>query len=149
MLLVLRLWFRPVAVECEDGTANLRVFSRSTKATAALGRGCVTASEVQRSRCAQWPFVFLITGKEPLLEKVHRVYFRGGLYTDQVAANASAARLYAERLLPKLGASVKTECLMLVGNGFRTHPKLDRSFLLLAVPREPKNTDLTDHRQTV
>jgi hypothetical protein len=57
------------------------------------------------------------------------------------------ARL-AERLLPKLGASVKTECLMLVGNGFRNHPKLDRSFLLLSVPRELK-TRVTDHRQTV
>jgi len=70
--------------------------------------------------------------------RVHRVYFRGGLYTDQVAASGAAARLYAERLFPKLGASVKTECMMLVVDGRRTHvdPRLDRSFLLLAVPRE-------------
>ena len=42
-------------------------------------------------------------------------------------------------LFPGLGGSVKTEFMMLVVNGFRTHvdPKLDRSFLLLAVPREP------------
>ena len=55
-----------------------------------------------------------------------------------VAANGAAARLYAARLFPKLGAPVKTECMTLIVNGRRTHvdPKMDRSFLLLAVPRE-------------
>jgi hypothetical protein len=69
--------------------------------------------------------------------RVHRVYFRGGQYTDQVAASASAARLYAERLFPELGASVRTECMMLVVDGRRTHvdSKLNRSFLLLVGPR--------------
>jgi hypothetical protein len=82
-----------------------------------------------------WPFLFLITGKEVLLVRVFRVYFRGGFYTDQVAAPAAAARLSAARLFPKLGAPVKTECMTLVVNGFRTHvdPKLDRSFLLFPV----------------
>ena len=72
--------------------------------------------------------------------RVHRVYFRGGQYTDQVAANGAPARLYAARQFPKLGAPVKTECMTLIVNGRRTHvdPKLDRSFLLLAVPRELK-----------
>jgi hypothetical protein len=51
-----------------------------------------------------------ISGKEVVVVRVHRVYFCGGLYTDQAAASAAAARLYAERLFPKLGASVKTEC---------------------------------------
>ena len=46
--------------------------------------------------------------------RVHRIYLRGRLYTDQVAANAAAARLYAARLFPKLGAPVKTECMTLV-----------------------------------
>jgi hypothetical protein len=70
--------------------------------------------------------------------RVHRVYFRGGQYTDQVAANGAAARLYAARQFPKLGAPVKTECMTLIVNGRRTHvdPELDRSFLLLAIPRE-------------
>ena len=88
-----------------------------------------------------------MTGKEVLLVRVHRVYFRGGLYTDQVAAGAAAARLYAERLFPELGASVKTECMMLQVDGRRTHvdPKLNRSFLLLVGPR----VRATDHRQTV
>ena len=97
-------------------------------------------------RSAHWPFGTLISGKEVLLVRVHRVYFRGGLYTDQVATGAAAARLYAERLFPKLGASVKTECMMLVVDGRRTHvdPKLDRSFLLLVGPR----VRATDHRQT-
>ena len=79
-----------------------------------------------------------MSGKEVLVVRVHRVHFRGGQYTDQVAANGAAARLYAERLFPKLGAPVKTECMTLVVDGRRPHvaPKLDRSFLLLAVPRE-------------
>ena len=50
-----------------------------------------------------------MTGKEVLLVRAQRVYFRGGFYTDQVAAGAAAARLHAERLFPELGASVKTE----------------------------------------
>ena len=75
-------------------------------------------------------FGSLITGKKVLLVRVHRVYFRGGLYTDQVAAGAAAARLYAERLFPELGASVKTECMMLQVDGLRTHvdSKLDAHF---------------------
>jgi hypothetical protein len=69
--------------------------------------------------------------------RVHRVYFRSGLYTDQVAANGAAARLYAARQFPKLGAPVKTKCMTLVVNGRRTHvdPKLDRSFVPLPVRR--------------
>jgi hypothetical protein len=84
-------------------------------------------------RLAVW-----ISEKEVLVVRVHRVYFRGGQYTDQVAASASAARLYAERLCPKLGARFKAECMMLVVDGLRMHvnPKLDRSFVLLVVPRE-------------
>ena len=74
--------------------------------------------------------------------RVHRVSFRGGEYTYQVAANGAAARLYATRHFPKLGAPVKTKCMTLVVDGRRTHvhPKLDRSFLLLAVQRELKRT---------
>jgi hypothetical protein len=73
-----------------------------------------------------------------LVVRVHRVYFLGGQYTDQVAAHGATARLYAARLFPELGAPVKTQCMTLVINGRRTHvdPRLDRSFLLLAVPRE-------------
>lgn len=71
--------------------------------------------------------------------RVYRVYFRGGFcgfYTDQVAAGAATARLYAARLFPKFGTPIKTECMTLRVNGVRTHvdPKLDRSFLLLSVP---------------
>ena len=79
-----------------------------------------------------------ISRKEVLVVRVHRVYFRGRQYTDQVAANGAAARLFAARLFPKLGAPVKTECMTLVVNGRRTHvdPGLDRSFLLLVVTRE-------------
>ena len=64
--------------------------------------------------------------------RVHRVYFRGRQYTDQVAANGAAARLYAARQFPKLGAPVKTECMTLLVDGHRTHvhAKLDRSYLL-------------------
>jgi hypothetical protein len=70
--------------------------------------------------------------------RVYRVYFRDGLYTDQVAASAAVARLYAARLFPELGTPVKAECMTLLVNGFRTRvdPKLNRSFLLLPVPKE-------------
>jgi hypothetical protein len=43
-----------------------------------------------------------------------------------------------EQPAPKLGASVKTECVMLMVDGFLTNvdPKLDRSFLLFWLFRE-------------
>lgn len=64
--------------------------------------------------------------------RVYRVYFPKG-YTDQIAANATAARLHAAQLFPQCGTPVKTECMTLRINGVRTHvdPKLNRSFLLL------------------
>ena len=65
--------------------------------------------------------------------RVHRVYFRGGQYTDQVAANGAAARLYAERLFPKLGAPVKTECMTLVVDGRRTGAVLCAPYISLKV----------------
>jgi hypothetical protein len=62
--------------------------------------------------------------------RAHRVYFRDGLYTDQVAASAAAARLYAERAVPKTW-SVRQDRVHDGVDGFRRHvdPKLDRSFI--------------------